>query len=318
MRLDDLKKYTGSRVKPEEYDKVWDQWIQTAKSHPLNYHIEEQSIPYQGVKYEQLFFEGIGGGEVCSHIFRKENSKNAPVLFMFHGYSANSGDVFDKLPYVYNGFTVVAMDTRGQGGLSQDHTLTNGTTWQGHIIRGLEEGRENLLYKKIFLDTIVLKRIIQNLPCCSNHEMAAMGFSQGGALSVVCAALNEEVTLSFIGYPFLSDYYKACELSKNGAYSAFDELQCFFKVRDPLHEKEEEFFGTLDYIDVQFMAERIRGKALCFTGMLDALVPLETQFAIFNKIQCEKKLYVYPEYGHEELPKAKDIILQTLIETFKK
>ena len=46
---------------------------------------------------------------------------------MFHGYRGNSGDLprlfwgwTDKLGYAAAGFTVAAMDCRGQGGLSED------------------------------------------------------------------------------------------------------------------------------------------------------------------------------------------------------
>lgn len=316
MELEDLKRYRGQKEAPEDFDAVWNKWLQEADELPLSYRVERIGVPFRKIIYERLYFESLHGEEVCCHLLRESKDGKMPVLFMFHGYSSHSGDIFDKLPYVYNGFVVAAMDTRGQGGKSQDHLVTDGTTWQGHIVRGLQEGRENLFFKNVFLDTVVLKRILKSAPYCDENRMASIGFSQGGALSAVCAALNPEISFAAIGYPFLSDYRRAFQLSKNGAFSAYDELQHFFKTRDPLHEREESFFDILDYIDVGFLAQRIRGKALCFTGLLDELVPVETQFAVFNRIECEKKLYVYPEYGHEQLPKANDIILEELVGMF--
>ena len=58
---------------------------------------------------------------------------------MFHGYTGDSGDWADKLGYVLAGFTVAAMDCRGQAGLSEDKGGVNGNTLHGHIIRGLED-----------------------------------------------------------------------------------------------------------------------------------------------------------------------------------
>lgn len=316
MDLEFLKQYQGSAAEPEDFDTVWDEWIESANVFPLQYRLEEIDLSYQNVIYEKLYFKGMGDSEICCHLLRKKGDSKKPVVFLFHGYSANSGDIFDKLPYVYNDFAVAAMDVRGQGGLSEDHLITQGTTWQGHIVRGMQEGRENLFFKNVFLDTILLKRIVKQFNWCEKEKMAAVGFSQGGALSTVCAALNEEISFAAIGYPFLSDYRKACELSKNGAYSAYDEIQQYFRVRDPRHEREQEVFSTLDYIDVAFLAKRMRGKALCFVGLLDALVPLETQFAVFNRLMCEKEWYIYPEYGHEVLPEANDIILNELIHNF--
>ena len=72
---------------------------------------------------------------------------------MFHGYSGNSGSWVDKLGYVAQGYTVAAMDCRGQGGLSQDIGGHVGNTHRGHIIRGLDGPPEDMMFRQIFLDT---------------------------------------------------------------------------------------------------------------------------------------------------------------------
>lgn len=311
-----LKEYYGSGNTPGDFDATWDEWCKKTKDMPTEYEIIQQSSFYKDVIYEILTFKGIGGEKIYCHILRQDKMENQPVLIQFHGYSANSGDMFDKLPYVYNGFVVIAMDARGQGGMSEDHTLTNGTTWQGHIIRGVKEGKENLLVRKIFLDTVKLVQIVKELPFCNSKKMSCMGFSQGGGISVACAALNPEIKIAVIGYPFLSDYRKACELSKNGKYQAYEELGLYFKTRDPLHETEEAFFRVLDYIDVKYFTRKIEAKCLCFCGLQDALVPLETQYAVFNRLTAEKKMFIYPEYGHELLPKTGEIILKELLDCF--
>lgn len=312
-----LEKYYGSGKIPEDFDALWDTWITEVRQMPSEYEIIERPCLYKDVIYEWLVFRGTGGEKIYCHILRPQKPEKKPVLFQFHGYSASSGDMFEKLPYVYNDMVIIAMDARGQGGLSEDHTITKGSTWQGHIVRGISEGRENLLLRKVFLDIVKLIQITKKLPFCNSEKMACMGFSQGGGLSVVCAALNPEIQVAGIGYPFLSDYRKACELSKNGKYQAYEELGFYFKVRDPLHEREEEIFRILDYIDVSYLAKRINAKCLCFCGLQDELVPLETQYAVFNQIKAEKRMYIYPEYGHEVLPGTGEIVLRELLDVFK-
>lgn len=44
----------------------------------------------------------------------------APAVVNFHGYTGNSGNWFDKLPFAAAGYVVAALDCRGQGGLSED------------------------------------------------------------------------------------------------------------------------------------------------------------------------------------------------------
>lgn len=58
------------------------------------------------------------------------------------------------------GFTVAALDCRGQGGLSEDKGGVLGNTLQGHIIRGLDDPNpDNLLFRDIFLDTAMLAKL---------------------------------------------------------------------------------------------------------------------------------------------------------------
>ena len=77
--------------------------------------------------------------------------KKLKGMLQFHGYHGDSGDFQDKIGWVAEGFVVLAMDARGQGGLSEDCTKTKGGVLKGLIIRGLEEGKENLYYRQVFL-----------------------------------------------------------------------------------------------------------------------------------------------------------------------
>ena len=85
----------------------------------------------------------------------------------------------------------------------------------------------------------------------------------------------------------------------------------FFQVRpllDPLHEREQDVFTQLGYIDNQHLAHRIRAQVLMATGMIDTVCPPSTQFAAYNKIQSKKAVLTYPDFGHEGLPGAGDRI----------
>lgn len=51
-----------------------------------------------------------------------------------------------------------------------------------------------------------------------------------------------------------------------------------------------------------------------FTGLMDDVCPPFTQFAVYNKIETEKKVLFYPDYGHEYLPDSEEIMLAWLEE----
>ena len=93
------------------------------------------------------------------------------------------------------------MDCRGQGGSSEDTGGVKGNTYQGHIIRGLDDRPEQLLFRQIFLDTVQMARVIISLPEVDENRVATNGASQGGALSLACAALEPRIRKTVAVYP---------------------------------------------------------------------------------------------------------------------
>ena len=92
--------------------------------------------------------------------------------------------------------------------------------------------------------------------------------------------------------------------------NAYREMQNWFKKTDPLHEREDEFFNTLSYIDIQNIVHRIKARVLMITGLMDEVCPPSTQFAAYNKIKAQKEMVIYYDFGHEPLPKVNDRIFE--------
>ena len=85
------------------------------------------------------------------------------------------------------------------------------------------------------------------------------------------------------------------------------------QIYDPKHEQEEELFTKLGYIDIQNLAGRIKADVLFFTGMMDMMCPPSSQFAAYNKINSNKKMNIYPDFGHEGIPGSNDEIFEFLM-----
>ena len=166
---------------------------------------------------------------------------------------------------------MAAMDCRGQGGFSEDIGGVKGNTVNGHIIRGLDDSPEKLLYRSIFLDTAQLAGIVMGLPEVDASRVGAAGGSQGGGLTLACAALEPRVKRAAPIYPFLCDYLRVWEMDL--AVGAYAELKTHFKFFDPLHENENEIFARLGYIDNQHLANRIKAEVLMTVGLMDYRLP---------------------------------------------
>ena len=313
LSFDKLETYQGINPKPADFDTFWDRGL--AEMQALDPQIELVPADFQSSYADcfHMYFTGVGGARVHAKLLRPKNmTNNHPGLVMFHGYSGSSGNWVDKLSYVAQGFVVAALDCRGQGGLSEDVGGHTGTTLRGHIIRGLDGSPDNMLFRHIFLDTAQLAGIVMDFPEVDGNRVGATGGSQGGGLTLACSALAPRIKRSAPIFPFLSDYKRVWEMDQ--AKDAYDELKVYFRNHDPMHQREEEIFTQLGYIDVQHLASRIQSKVLMAVGLMDTICPPSTQFAAYNKITSDKSLAIYPDFGHENLPGHLDTIFEFMSE----
>ncbi len=307
----DLPDYRGRNPRPDDFDAYWADALRELDAVDPEVTLTPVDHPTPVAELFDLEFTGVGGARVYAKYLRPRSAEPAPGLAHFHGYSRSSPDWFDLIPYAAQGFAVAAMDCRGQGGRSVDVGGVVGNTLEGHIIRGLDGAPRDLLYRSIFLDTVQLVRVLAARPEVDESRLAATGASQGGALTLACAALAPQIRAAAPVYPFLSDYQRVWELEM--AREAYGELDQYFRRFDPTHEREAEIFTRLGYIDVQHLASRIEADVFMVTGLRDAICPPSTQYAAYNKITAPKSVLHYPDFGHEDLPGANDRILRFLL-----
>ena len=309
MPLAELHAYKGRSPKPADFDQFWSRALTELDGTDPQVELKPAEFKASFAECFDLYFNGVGGARIHAKYLRpKATNGPHPAILRFHGYTSNSGDWFDKLGYPAAGYAIAAMDCRGQGGSSEDVSHVTGTTIHGHIIRGLQDGPDKLLFRQIYLDTVQLARVLISLDEIDAKRIGVTGASQGGGLSLACASLEPRVKMVAPVYPFLCDFRRVWEMDL--AKDAYLELTTFFRQFDPLHEREEDIFTRLGYIDVQHLADRIKGRVLFTTALMDMVCPPSTQFAAYNKIRSPKELLIYPDYGHETLPGGADRIYQ--------
>ncbi len=310
--LEELRSYRGISPRPCDFDEYWTAALKDLDGiDPEAELVPNREINPPHAEIYDLWFRGIGGARIYAKYARPKNRREpGPAVLQFHGYSGSSGDWIDKLSFTGQGLAIAAMDCRGQGGRSEDTTPVRGNTLQGHFIRGLDDAPEQLLFRRTFLDTVQLARVVMAMPENDPARIGTQGGSQGGALSIACAALEPRISRCVSVFPFLSDYRRVWEMDL--AKDAYAELRSFFRSFDPLHQREEEIFTRLGYIDVKNLAPRIKAKVLMGLSLMDPICPPSTQFAVYNAIVSEKESVIYPDFGHENLPGFNDRSLDFL------
>lgn len=311
MPLPQLLEYQGRTPRPDDIDAYWDAAVAEMKALDPRVELIPHDLKANYADCFHLYFTGVGGARVHAKLVRPKNAPAPhPGLVVFHGYAGSSGDWCNQLSYAAQGYTVAALDCRGQGGLSEDVGGVTGNTMHGQIVRGLDNALrgnpEKLLFRSIFLDTAQLAGIVMDMPEVDADRVGAMGSSQGGGLTLACAALEPRIKKAAPIFPFLCDYQRVWEMDL--ATGAYEELRTFFRLYDPLHAQQNEVFRNLGYIDNQHLAHRTRAEVLMPVGMMDTICPPSTQFAAYNKLQSKKELVIYPDFGHEALPGVYDRI----------
>lgn len=313
MPLEQLTTYEGTNPRPADFHEYWERALAEMRAVDPQLELVPSSFQVPHAECFDLYFTGVKGARIhVKYVLPKNMETRHPAVVMFHGYSGHAGDWSEKLAYVSLGFTVLAMDCRGQGGTSEDVGGVKGNTHHGHIIRGLSDHPDELLFRHIFLDTAQLAGIAMKLPEVDPERVYAAGGSQGGGLTIACAALEPRVKKLAPIFPFLSDYKRTWDMDLD--QDAYGELRTYFRYFDVLHEREHDVFEKLGYIDIQFLAERIQGEVMMSVGLMDTICPPSTQFAAYNKMKTKKQLVIYPDFGHEYLPGSSDRTIQFFLE----
>lgn len=310
LPLDDLRQYQGRNPCPDDFDEYWDRALNEMRSTDSRVELIPAKFQCELADCFDLWFTGVGGSRVhAKYLRRRHGPASGPGALLFHGYSWHSGEWNDKLALVSEGFSVMSLDCRGQGGLSQELGGYGGTTFYGHIVRGVDDpDKDKLLYRQMYLDTAQIAKIMSEMPEVDEDRMVALGGSQGGGLTLACAALEPRIRRAAPVYPFLCDWKRVWEMDlASGAYQAIKD---WFKMFDPRHEREDWFFEKMGYIDLQHLASRIEAEVLMGCGLMDQICPPSTQFAAFNKIRSKKDVVIYPDFGHEGLPGFSDMTFQ--------
>ncbi len=308
MSLEQLQEYQGRNPRPVDFDEYWSRALAEMRAVKAEVELVRSEFQAPNADCFDLYFTGVRGARIHAKYVRPKNAPVPhPAILQFHGYTGSAGEWCDKLSYASVGYSVIAMDVRGQGGKSEDTGGVKGTTLNGHLIRGLDDHPDNLLFRHIFLDTAQLAGIAMGFPEVDPDRIGAMGASQGGGLTLACGALEPRIKRLAPTFPYLCDYLQGYDLDLDPGNQ---ELKRFFRFHDPQHRRKQEIFTKLGYIDIQYLAQRIRGEVILGISMMDIGCPPSTQFSVYNKITAPKSLEIYPDFGHEYLPGFGDQTMQ--------
>jgi len=246
-----------------------------------------------------------------------------PGLVRFHGYSGNRGQISELLLWALQGYAILALDVRGQCGETPDGRSYPTGRFSGWLTLGLDSP-ENHYFRQVYLDALRAVEALSHQPEVDEKRLGVFGKSQGGGLAVAAAGLanglgeraglQARVKAVSAAIPFLADFRGGFRLHTDGPLV---ELSNYFRYFDPEHKHEEGIFEVLDYFDILHFAPWFgeQMQSLISIGLKDTACPPPSIHALYRAVSGEKRLLVYPEYGHESPDEFVDRQIKLFIES---
>ena len=173
------------------------------------------------------------------------------------------------------------------------------------------DNRDRYYYKRVYLGCVRANDFLCSLPQYDGSNLAVTGGSQGGALSIVTAALDPRVKYLAAFYPALSDVTGYL----NGRAGGWPHL--FGKNNIAVHNTKEKV-ETVSYYDVVNFARTLKVPGIYSWGFNDETCPPTSMYSAYNVITAPKELFLALETGHWTYPEQRERLNAWLEKNLKK
>jgi cephalosporin-C deacetylase-like acetyl esterase len=180
----------------------------------------------------------------------------------------------------------------------------------GYFNHNLDD-RDRFFYKRVYVGCVRANDFLTSLPQFDGVNLAVTGGSQGGALSIVTAALDKRVKNLGAFYPALSDVTGYLSGRAGGWPHYFDKANMAYN-------NTKEKLKTLGYYDVVNFAKRVKVPGFYSWGYNDETCPPTSMYAAYNSITAPKELFLVLETGHWTYPEQNEKMTNWLLGKLKK
>ncbi|MDQ3181430.1 MAG: acetylxylan esterase [Acidobacteriota bacterium] len=150
------------------------------------------------------------------------------------------------------------------------------------------DNKDTFYFRRVILGCLRANDFLTSLPQFDGKNLGVMGGSQGGALSIMTAALDSRVKALAVWVPALSDMTGYIYGRAGGWQHAFKDK------KNQTADKIE----TSKYYDAVNFARRLKVPGFYTFGYNDETCPPTSMFSAYNTITAPKNLVLALETGH--------------------
>ncbi|MDR0536727.1 MAG: acetylxylan esterase [Tannerellaceae bacterium] len=302
----DAEKIVPATEEPADFDAYWSSALSDARKIPLNPMVRllpERSMGIHNV-YEVSFQNERYGSRIFGILMTPKKPGKYPAVLQVPGagvrpyYGVNYGEDVISLEIGIHGISVTlppeVYSNLGAGALFGYQSLN-------------KNDKSSHYYRRVYTGCVRAVDFIYSLPEFDGTTVAVTGGSQGGALSIVTAALDKRVSCLAAFYPALCDHAGYLKKRAGGWPHYFRNVQ---------PEKGE--METLAYFDVVNFARRVTTPGIYSWGFNDTVCPPTSMYSAYNVISAPKELRLFLDTGHWTYPEQGQLFRDWLADKLKK
>ncbi|MBQ1222171.1 MAG: acetylxylan esterase [Alistipes sp.] len=230
------------------------------------------------------------GGSIYGYVTIPNDGAKHPVLFVPPGAGVKHID--PSTSYAEEGFITFTMEIHGLPINAPKEEIEAakeriGEYWYTHI-----EERNDYYYRRVYVGCVKAIDYLMTLPEWDGKNVGVTGGSQGGALSIITAALHPEVDFVAAFYPALSDV-SGYQVGRAGGWP-----RMFVHSGDHPEINHKKALRVMGYYDVVNFARRVKCPGFYNYGFNDNTCPPTSVRAALNVITAPKKIIETPASYH--------------------
>lgn len=282
--------YRCSVTRPPDFDQFWQQVQAELDAIPLD--PELTPVPMRSTDEVEVFeihYTSLDNVRIAGWYCRPREGSIAgpyPGLSIVPGYVSEP-----TLPKSWAKMGYAAIGVAPRGKLRSNSQFNPG--YPGLLIDRIID-RNTYSYRGFYADALRAIDFLVGREEVDSSRIGVHGSSQGGALTIVSAALRPDVvTCGAAGAPYLTGYMDSAELTHSYPY---EEMNEYFRLYP---ERKEQARQELNYFDCLNLAAWVKAPMLLYAGLCDDVCPPETAFALKNALSGEVILNTYERCGHD-------------------
>jgi cephalosporin-C deacetylase len=283
---------------PSDLETFWKEGIASLKKIPIR---ETYKTVLKGSfiweSLNEVTYQSIGNYTIHGKLAIPRKRGDRPVVVQFHDYMADAEEI--QKGYSELGVAQLHITLRGHGKEMVEAPIDPQTgktppNWSPNYFASGLDTKEDFYMRKLYLDVIRTIEFLRITDGIDGGQIILHGKSLGSALAVFGAAFSDRIK------GLILETSSFCHIDKDQlSLRGNPWVRELLPSLEKRATKKVDFKKELAYFDSVHFAKKIKIPALFSCGMTDEKSHPKALFALFNHMNCDKRMQLYPTEGNE-------------------